>query len=77
MIVLKHLSREFDIDPYKLRQFLRLHNVKTHEGRYQWENDSPELIEVRQLLSKYLTRPSDTSPSPGPTQGGSATSKKT
>ncbi len=53
MIVLKHLAREFDLDPYRLRQILRAHNVKTTNGRYTWPEKSKQLAKVRLLLSQH------------------------
>lgn len=52
MIVLKHLSREFDIDPYRLRQILRLHKIPKNNGRYQWNENSAQLKKLRSLLGK-------------------------
>lgn len=52
MIVLKHLAREFDVDPYKLRMFLRANEVATTKGRYQWEENDPALKKLRSLLSR-------------------------
>lgn len=52
MIVLKHLSAEFDIDPYKLRTMLR-----TKFGlrrRWRWEEDDPMLKKVREFLKSSV-----------------------
>lgn len=64
MIVLKHLSRQYDIDPHRLRAFLRAHNVPTApNGRYQWESIPKSLT---RLLASYQAKPivsgSSTSP---------------
>lgn len=50
MIVLKHLCREFGLDPRKLRQ--RLRKEFGPNRRWQWrdEND-PDLIRVRNFLN--------------------------
>lgn len=52
MITLKHLARDYDYDPYKLRQLLR-----THFGirrRWRWDPSSPDdkaqLDQVKELL---------------------------
>lgn len=54
-IVLKHLAREFNIDPYKLRMTLRANNISTTQGRYSWDENSPSLKTVRKLLTKLLS----------------------
>lgn len=72
MIVLKHLAREFDVDPYKLRMFLRANEIPTTKGRYQWEPEDPALKKLRSLLSKRFagsrstttTQPAKSTPSP-------------
>ncbi len=55
MIVLKHLAREFDIDPYPLRQILRAANIPTTNGRYQWQENDPSLKTTRALLGKLIS----------------------
>lgn len=51
MIVLKHLAREFDLDPRKLRQ--RLRKQFGTNRRWQWHDETdPHLIEVKAFLSK-------------------------
>lgn len=89
MIVLKHLAREFKLEPYKLRQILRKQfGRSTKEGTYRkwkWENDNdPELLMIRNFLrTGECTSPSpvvstpDTStpqrPTPLPRASGSET----
>jgi hypothetical protein len=52
MILLKHLSRDFDVEPYKLRKILRVEFG--HHRRWQWENDNhPELKRVKKFLSTH------------------------
>jgi len=53
MIVLKTLSREFDIDPYKLRGLLRKWQVQTNEGRYRWNEKDVALRKLREKLTKH------------------------
>lgn len=67
MIVLKHLAREFDIDPYKLRQTLRAHKYKPSNGRWSWEPNSTQLAEIRSKLTELFSEsvaPTTTSPAP-------------
>jgi len=56
-IVLKHLAREFDLDPYRLRQILRAHSIPTNKGRYQWSSDDPSLEPIRRILKKQRSKP--------------------
>ncbi len=58
MILLKHLAREYDIDPYKLRQLLRkkFPDLKPPEGyrRWRWEDPQhPDLIKIRAFLKTH------------------------
>jgi len=59
MIVLKNLARDFDMDPYRLRQLLRTQFGKRR--RWRWNPDIPEdqaaLKEVRDFLDKHKTKP--------------------
>lgn len=51
MILLKHLAREYDVDPRKLRSRLRKKFGK--HSRWQWKDESdPELVNVRIFLSQ-------------------------
>ncbi len=54
LITLKHICREFDLEPYPLRQYLRKH-MTTHKRnqRWKWEPKSEQLTEAR-LLAKQL-----------------------
>lgn len=49
MIVLKHLVREFNINPHKLRQILRDKFGVKHAWRWKDENDK-QYKKVRQYL---------------------------
>lgn len=55
MICLKHLAREFDFAPYKLRQILRKEFGKSTEPhkyrRWKWDDQNdPELTMIRNYL---------------------------
>jgi hypothetical protein len=57
VIVLKHLSREFNIEPYRLRQFLRAkfpHDKVDGKYRtYKWDNaNDPELLSIKDALRR-------------------------
>lgn len=52
MITLKHICREFDLDPYPLRQKLRAAIPKRKHKRWTWEDDDPELKEVRKVAAQ-------------------------
>ena len=56
MIVLKHLAQEFRIDPRELRAILRSHDYSPSQGRWKWEENSPQLREIRLMLGKSLSR---------------------
>lgn len=51
-IVLKHLAKEFKADPRKIRIILRKHF--SNDGRWRWNEDDPQLIEVRKVLAEEL-----------------------
>lgn len=55
-VVLKHLAREFDIDPRKLRIMLRQMKIPTEHGRYQWSENSPKLKKLRSMLGAELSK---------------------
>ena len=52
MVVLKNLSREFNINPYKLRMMLRK-EFGCHR-RWSWEKEDQELKSVRDYLESYM-----------------------
>lgn len=52
MITLKHLCREYDLDPYPLRQKLRKGMKHKRNQRWQWPDPSPELDEARQIAKQ-------------------------
>ena len=58
MITLKHLAREFDLDPYKLRQHLRAHLPHKRNQRWQWTTENPELAKARKI-AKSLSETKD------------------
>lgn len=56
MIVLKHLAKEFDMDPYPLRMKLRKHfGIRR---RWRWDENNPadmkSLKEVREFLGSSI-----------------------
>lgn len=50
MVLLKHLCREFDIDPYQLRKRLRAAGYAPHNRRWKWEDDDKDLTGIRSYL---------------------------
>jgi hypothetical protein len=55
MVVLKHLAREFDLNPPALRRILR--DEFGYHKRWQWKTeDDPELIKIRQFLSSLRSK---------------------
>lgn len=52
MVTLKHICREFDLDPYTLRQFLRKHTTKQKHQRWKWEENDPALPNIRKLAKE-------------------------
>lgn len=51
-ITLKHICREYDLDPYPLRQKLRANIPHRRNQRWKWEPDDPQLTEVRKLAAQ-------------------------
>lgn len=51
-ITLKHICREFDLDPYPLRQYLRKHTKKQKHQRWKWSSDDPALSNIRKLAKE-------------------------
>ncbi len=49
MITLKHLCREYNLDPYSLRQKLRKALEHKRNQRWQWPEDDPQLVEARKI----------------------------
>ncbi len=60
MIVLKHLCREFDIEPYDTRMELRKAFGKAPAKRWQWDETIPEqakhLEQVRDHLKQWVEK---------------------
>lgn len=51
-ITLKHICREFDLDPYQLRQYLRKHTTKAKHQRWKWLPDDPTLPNIKRLAKE-------------------------
>lgn len=51
-ITLKHICREFDLDPYQLRQFLRKRTTKAKHQRWKWSDTDPQLTNIRTLAKE-------------------------
>lgn len=51
-ITLKHICREFDLDPYQLRQYLRKHTTKAKHQRWKWPDSDPSLTNIRKLAKE-------------------------
>lgn len=60
MIVLKHLAQQFNIDPYTLRHILRRNRYTPNNRRWKWEENDPQLKQIRETLSNYLNSRSST-----------------
>jgi len=61
-ITLKHLCREFDLDPYTLRQYLRK-NMPAHikHRRWKWQQDEAELTIAKSLAQQLKEKTNGTS----------------
>jgi hypothetical protein len=57
VITLKHLAREFDIDPYKLRRMMRRQYGLSKSRRWRWQEGEKELNRVREWLKKEKSDP--------------------
>jgi methylphosphotriester-DNA--protein-cysteine methyltransferase len=55
VVTLKHLSREFDIDPAKLRRMFRRKHGLNPKRRWRWEEGDKDLVNVRQWLNSEAT----------------------
>ena len=51
-IVLKHLAKEFDLNPRRIRTILRDNEFTTRNSRWVWDEDDPTLVKIRDLLKK-------------------------
>lgn len=60
MVLLKHLAREFDMSPARIRKLLR-HNFE-HNGRWRWEENDPQLLQIRHHLSANTSTPRQSTP---------------
>lgn len=49
MITLKHVAREYDLDPYALRQKLRSQLEHKPNQRWQWDEKDPNLSKAREI----------------------------
>lgn len=57
-ITLKHLCREYDLDPYPLRQVLRKNMPHRKNQRWRWSEDDPDLKVARRLAAQ-MKEPKD------------------
>lgn len=68
MVLLKHLCREFNIEPYQLRKRLRARGFIPTNRRWRWQENDPTLTDVRTYLSSSsagaTTSSSGSSPAP-------------
>ena len=55
-IVLKHLAREFQAQPRRVRMILRQNDLKPTNGRWTWEDGDPQLDQIRELLRSTLNK---------------------
>src|SRR5690606_40882502 len=53
IVTAKDLADEFKLTPKALRKILRKARVKRPGGRWEWEDGSPELEEVREVLRQH------------------------
>lgn len=53
-ITLKHICRDFELDPYKLRMALRRANFPKHKSRHwRWDSEQdPQYLAVRQFAQE-------------------------
>lgn len=51
-IVLKHLAKEFDLNPRRIRTILRDNEFATRNSRWVWDDDDPTLVKIRDLLKR-------------------------
>lgn len=52
MIVLKHLSQEFDVDPYPLR--IELRKAFGTKRRWRWDDTKPKDVAELALVKSHL-----------------------
>lgn len=52
MITLKHLARDFDLDPYRLRMLLRSKFGK--RNRWRWDPDKPDDMKDLETIKKAI-----------------------
>lgn len=69
MIVLKTLSREFNIEPFLLRRILRKEFGKVIEKRWRWEDNDPKLKKIRTFLRSYSSDTTKHTGAPKKTSG--------
>lgn len=60
VIVLKHLAREFGLNPPMMRRVLR--KKFGYHKRWQWKDNDPELAKIRQYLSLLHSKKQLSSP---------------
>lgn len=54
MIVLKHLAKEYNIEPLRLRQLLRSAKFKPQNGRWRWNEDIKADMKKLDRIRVYL-----------------------
>ena len=77
MLTLKHLAREVDMDPYRLRMSLRALGLSPPvNGRWKWESDEdPNYKKARDLILESHSKNSSTSSSGIPDKPPTAPSR--
>lgn len=53
-VTLKHVAREFDVAPDKLRRILRSELGLVDGRRWRWDEGSESLMEVRRIVARRL-----------------------
>lgn len=52
MITLKHIAREYELDPYLYRQKLRQKMKHAKNQRWKWSEDDPALAQAQQIAKE-------------------------
>lgn len=53
MITLKHICREYKVDPYPMRQRLRkLFKGRRMNQRWKWDDNDPILTDIRKVAKE-------------------------
>ena len=56
MLVLKHLAREADVDPYKLRRMLRAKYGKAPKGSWRWQTRNKDYESKLRFVLQHKQR---------------------